>query len=160
MFDRAGRITHKCSYNPHCHLDVRKMRTYTCTHDSGIVAGEPMWIISKSRLRDFWQKADRADSKQPLLAWYTVVSKARWTNFAALKATYPNASLVGDCVVFNIHGNKYRLVARVRFLLHKVFVLRIMTHKQYDQTNWKDECGCFAQNTAHARQPQARPREQ
>jgi mRNA interferase HigB len=54
------------------------------------------------------------------------------------------ASLVGNCVVFNIGGNKYRLVTRVFYRSHKVYILKIMTHAEYDENKWKDECGCFA----------------
>lgn len=107
-----------------------------------------MWIISKSRLRDYWEQPKRAEVKGPLQAWHTVVSHASWESFADLKRTYGNASLVGDCVVFNIAGNKYRLVTRVRYRAHKVYVLKIMTHAEYDVLDWKAECGCFARDEA------------
>jgi len=60
-----------------------------------------------------------------------------------VKAAFPSASIVGDCVVFNIGGNKYRLVTRIRYKSRKVFVLKVMTHSEYDEDKWKDECGCF-----------------
>ena len=49
-----------------------------------------------------------------------------------------------DCVIFNIGGNKYRLVTRILYPSQKVFILKVMTHKEYDQDKWKKECGCFA----------------
>jgi mRNA interferase HigB len=50
---------------------------------------------------------------------------------------------VGRCVVFNIGGNKFRLVTRILYTSQKVFVLRVMTHKEYDDNKWKEECGCY-----------------
>ena len=50
---------------------------------------------------------------------------------------------MGDCIVFNIGGNKYRLITRIRYATQKVFVLKVMTHSEYDKYKWKDECGCF-----------------
>ncbi len=115
-----------------------------------------MWIISKTRLREFWESPGMGDAELPLKAWFTVVSKARWQTWAELRDTYGNASLVGDCVVFNIAGNKYRLVTRIRFLAHKVFTLRIMTHEEYDGQKWKTDCGCYsAEAEAVAKQPKA-----
>ena len=61
-----------------------------------------------------------------------------------VRAEFGTASLVGHCVVFNIGGNKYRLVARVLYPSQKVFVLKVMTHEEYDDGKWKHECGCFA----------------
>ena len=60
-----------------------------------------------------------------------------------MKASFASASIVGDCLVFNIGGNKYRLITRMRYATHKVFVLKVMTHREYDLDTWKDECGCF-----------------
>ena len=64
-------------------------------------------------------------------------------SWADLKATFANASLVGTCIVFNIGGNKCRLVTRVLYPSQKVFVLKVMTHAEYDEHKWKAECGCF-----------------
>ena len=55
-----------------------------------------------------------------------------------------HASTVGNCIVFNIAGNKYRLVTRILYRSQKVFILKVMSHTEYDNQNWKDECGCFA----------------
>lgn len=78
-------------------------------------------------------------------AWYTHVSKkaVAWHSWGDVKADFGRASLVGRCVVFNIGGNKYRLATRILFASQKVFVLRVMTHKEYDEEKCKDECGCY-----------------
>lgn len=100
-----------------------------------------MWIVSLKRLREFW--TDHGRAQIPLRSWYTQTTAAYWRNFAELRATFPAADLVGNCTVFNIAGNHYRLITRVLFPSHKVFVLRVMTHREYDQIDWATQCGCY-----------------
>lgn len=104
-----------------------------------------MRIISKSRLRQFWETPGREDSEGPLRAWHAHVShkSIQWHLWADVKSGFGSASLVGNCVVFNIGGNKYRLVTRILFPSQKVFILKCMTHAEYDQGRWKADCGCF-----------------
>ena len=66
-----------------------------------------------------------------------------WQTWGDLKAEFGTPSLVGNCVVFNIGGNKYRLVTRILYPSQKVFILKVMTHAEYDEDKWKEECGCF-----------------
>jgi len=102
-------------------------------------------VISKSRLSAFWETVGCKDSERPLRAWFTHVNNRRvdWKNWTDVKADFASASHVGNCVVFNIHGNKYRLITRILYASHKVFILRVMTHAEYDEGKWKIECGCF-----------------
>src|SRR4051812_39608316 len=100
-----------------------------------------MRIISKRALRDYSEQHPRA--KDALLAWHRVVGQADWQNYNDLRRDYPSADLVGDCLVFNIRGNAIRLIARMRFRLHVVYVLKVMTHAEYDRNQWPDECGCY-----------------
>lgn len=100
-----------------------------------------MWVVSLKRLREFWKEHERAQLS--LRSWYTQVTVARWKSFAELRRTFPSADLVGNCTVFNIAGNHFRLIARVLFSSHKVFVLRVMTHAEYDQQAWAELCGCY-----------------
>ena len=104
-----------------------------------------MRVISRSRFKRFWEAPNQADAEGPLRAWYTHVSNrmVSWHSWANVTSSYRNASLVGNCVVFNIGGNTYRLVTRVLYRSQKVFVLKIMTHAEYDEDRWKQECGCF-----------------
>src|SRR5690349_757742 len=102
-----------------------------------------MWIISRSHLKTYWESKGQQGSKQPLEDWYTVTEQADWNTWADLKATFADASHVGDCVVFNIGGNKWRLVTRLRYKAHKAFILKVMTHEEYDRLDWKSDCGCF-----------------
>ena len=70
-----------------------------------------MRIISRKALRQFWERPQYADSEQPLRAWFREASRADWKSPAEIKSAYRGASIVGhNRVVFNIGGNKYRLV--------------------------------------------------
>jgi mRNA interferase HigB len=104
-----------------------------------------MRVVSKARLKKFWEAPGHRNAEGPLRAWYTHVSSksVSWQSWGDVKASFASASMVGDCLVFNIGGNKYRLIARVRYATWKVFILKIMTHNEYDEDEWKDECGCF-----------------
>ena len=104
-----------------------------------------MRVISKSRLREFWERPERGDAEGPLRAWYTHVSNrtVAWHSWGDVKVEFGSASLVGNCVVFNISGNKYRLITRILYSSQKVFVLKAMSHTEYDEGQWKLECGCF-----------------
>lgn len=124
-------------------LLVRILRT---NMTRGVDIGEEwMRVISKTRLRQFWESSGNEDSAGPLRAWHTHVSLrcVAWRSWSDVKLTFGSASLVGNCVVFNIGGNKYRLVTRILYPSQKVFILKIMTHVEYDQDTWKDGCGCY-----------------
>lgn len=105
-----------------------------------------MRVISKARLKQFWGLPGQHDAAGALQAWYTHVSKKAvcWNSWGNVKTEFGTASLVGNCIVFNIGGNKYRLVTRVLYPSQKVFILKVMTHKEYDADKCKDDCGCFA----------------
>jgi mRNA interferase HigB len=93
-----------------------------------------MRIISRKALREFWERREYADAEQPLKAWFQEASKADWVSPAAVKNAYGNASIVGGSrVVFNIGGNKYRLVVKVNYPYRVIYVRFIGTHRQYDQ---------------------------
>ena len=94
-----------------------------------------MHVLSKRRLREFWRK--QADAELPLLRWHKLVSKAQYRDLNALRADFPSADWVDRLVVFNIGGNKYRLVADIRFERALVFVKAILTHRNYDKGAWK-----------------------
>lgn len=97
-----------------------------------------MRVIAKHpRLSDFWREHPQAE--KPLLAWHREVEHSAWANFADLRATYGSADKVGRYVVFNVGGNKYRLVCHVRFDIGIVFVKAVLTHEEYDEGDWKDD---------------------
>ena len=83
----------------------------------------------------FWR--EHPDAKSSLESWYVVVRTADWKTPVQLKQVYPNADLVRRRTVFNIAGNKYRLIARVNYETQRVFVLHLLTHPKYDKGTWK-----------------------
>ena len=96
-----------------------------------------MHIITKRRLRDFWRKYP--DAQSSLEYWYTLTKAAQWQNPAELKLIFPTADLVGRLTVFNIAGNKYRLIARIEYRWQKVYIRHVLIHAEYDKGNWKNE---------------------
>ena len=91
-----------------------------------------MRVIARKTLRDFWE-AGHDDAEQPLRAWFAEVQRARWSRMTEIKARFPHASIVdAERVVFNIGGNKYRLVVKVWFPGRTVWVKFIATHAEYD----------------------------
>ena len=92
-----------------------------------------MRIISKRTLREFWEIPKYSDSKGPLESWYQEAEGADWPDPHVIKAKYKNASILkNNTVVFNIHGNTYRLVVRINYKHRMVYIRFIGTHKQYD----------------------------
>ena len=90
-----------------------------------------MRVIAKKALRDFWEK--HADSEQQLKTWYKEATKADWGGPADIKSDYAKASILkGGRVVFNICGNKYRLIVDINYERHWVFIRFIGTHSEYD----------------------------
>lgn len=94
-----------------------------------------MNVISYRRIRDFIEKHPDADAS--LNAWYKTAKKANWQNLAEVQQRYSHADLVGRYVVFNVGYNKYRLIARIVFRSQTVFVIDVLTHKEYDRDKWK-----------------------
>ena len=97
-----------------------------------------MRIIALKALKDHWQLPNRGDSEQPLKAWYAIAKEADWGNFAEVKEQFRSASAVGDRVVFNIAGNKYRLVTWINFEFRIIYVRFVGTHREYDEVDVKN----------------------
>ncbi len=95
--------------------------------------GVRMRIISRAKIRNFWENKNYRDTEQPLKAWFDEAKKANWEKPKDIKLLYRNASfLANNRVVFNIHGNKYRLVVAVKYDFGICYIRFIGTHKQYD----------------------------
>ena len=91
-----------------------------------------MRVIAKRTLREFWKL--HPDSEQPLKAWHAEVADAAWQTPADVKAKFGTASILKDCrVVFNIGGNKYRLVVKINFDYQVVYVRFVGSHEDYDK---------------------------
>lgn len=95
-----------------------------------------MRIIAVRTLKEYWEEFPQA--KQALLSWYEEAETANWANPNDLKAQYRNASVLTDKrVVFNIHGNTYRLIVDIEYRLKIAFVVWFGTHPQYDKIDAK-----------------------
>ncbi len=94
-----------------------------------------MRIIAKRTLRVFWERERRfADAKRALEDWHAQVSHADWATPAEVKAQYGEASILkGSRVVFNICGNKYRLIVQINYPYRVVYIRFVGTHAEYDQ---------------------------
>ena len=89
-------------------------------------------IIARRALREFWER--HPDAEQPLRAWYHDTRKADWRSPADIKRMYANASIAGENrVVFNIKGNKYRLVVAINYPYRMCYVRFVGTHQAYDR---------------------------
>lgn len=92
-----------------------------------------MRIISKCTLRRFWKQASYRDARRPLESWFEEASRANWPTPQSVKDAYANASFCGnDRVVFNIAGNKYRLVVEIQYQSSIIWIKFVGTHGQYD----------------------------
>jgi mRNA interferase HigB len=94
-----------------------------------------MHVIAKPALIDFWKK--HPDSENPLTAWFRTMEGNIFSDFNELRATFASADYVNGLTVFNIGGNKYRLIASIHYNRHKVFIRAVLTHRDYDHGVWK-----------------------
>ncbi|HSE73839.1 MAG TPA: type II toxin-antitoxin system HigB family toxin [Dongiaceae bacterium] len=93
-----------------------------------------MRLISVSTLKEFWARPGCSDAEQPLRTWVKVVKSAQWSNPVEIKQVFRSADILPNGrVVFDIGGNKYRLVAAIHYRGRRVYVRFIGTHKEYDK---------------------------
>jgi mRNA interferase HigB len=94
-----------------------------------------MRVIALGTLKTYLAgDSSRADAREPLLAWYRAVKAADWESPVDVKKTFGSASILkGGRVVFNIAGNKYRLVVWINYRYRVVYIRFIGTHREYDQ---------------------------
>jgi mRNA interferase HigB len=91
-------------------------------------------IIAKGSLKKFWERSGCADARGPLYSWYAEAIKATWRSPQEIKDQYASASICGNNRgVFNVGGNKYRLVVEVQYRAGIVWVKFVGTHAQYDR---------------------------
>ena len=94
-----------------------------------------MRVISVKKLREFWTL--HPDAEKPLRAWAKVAKASDWDKFADIRRTYAHADQVGKFTVFNIGGNKFRLVVVVHFDRDRLYVRHVLTHEEYDEGGWR-----------------------
>ncbi|GAB1535171.1 type II toxin-antitoxin system HigB family toxin [Geovibrio sp. ADMFC3] len=93
-----------------------------------------MRIIARKTIIDFYTL--HPDSKNALEAWFFEAKQAKWNSFNCIKDRYRSASLIaGNRVIFNICGNKYRLIVKIHYTVGLIYIRFIGTHKEYDKIN-------------------------
>lgn len=94
-----------------------------------------MQVIARRTLREFWQREPR--SEVPLQTWYAIAAKANWTGPADIKALFgATVDFVGDSrMIFDIGGNKYRLIVHFAYAYQRALIKFVGTHKEYDKIN-------------------------
>ena len=95
----------------------------------------PTHVIAKPALVAFWTK--HPDAVGPVQAWYKTTESEVFTDFNNLRETFASADYVDGLTVFNIGGNKYRLVAAIHYNRRKVYIRAVLTHTEYDRGNWR-----------------------
>ena len=95
-----------------------------------------MHIITRKRLNEFAEK--HPDTKAALQRWYRLMKSGRFSSFAELRKTFPSADQVGKLTVFNIGGDKARLIAAIHYNRQKVYIRAVLTHDEYDKGKWKE----------------------
>jgi mRNA interferase HigB len=96
-----------------------------------------MHVISRKKLREAWVLDPVLET--PLRAWMKVAEKAKWKRFNDVRATLQNADQVGKFSVFDILGNRYRLICVIHYNRGKVFIRHVLSHAEYDRGRWKSE---------------------
>jgi len=99
--------------------------------------GRDVHIISYKAIREF--KAARPEAGPALDNWYRVSAACNWRSFAELRQVFGSADWVKPYVVFDIAGNKYRLVAEINFRSQTLFIRHILTHQEFTKGEWKKE---------------------
>lgn len=97
-----------------------------------------MRVISKRPLRTFWEA--HREAEPALSDFYQKLSRVSASSIVELRTTFPAADLVGDCVVFNVGGNNYRVIAHVDFKVEIAFIRFVLSHAEYDRGKWRSDC--------------------
>lgn len=96
-----------------------------------------MHVISYRRLREYGKT--HSDCQESLDNWYKVAQKADWSNLVEVHSVFPSAEAVGNFTVFNIKGNKYRLIVSIDYDRQVIYIKYVFTHAEYDRGTWKND---------------------
>lgn len=99
-----------------------------------------MHVIKRAKLIEFWEKKENGGSESFLDAWFRTMKKGAFENIAQLREVYRHADIVGECTVFNIGANKYRVITKIYFTEQTLLIRFVLTHKEYDKNAWKKDC--------------------
>jgi len=94
-----------------------------------------MPIVSKKKLVDFWKMYP--NSRTGLEQWFKLISRMKFSDYNQLRSVFPSADYVDGFIVFNIGGNKFRLITAIHFNRSKAYVRDIFSHASYDKKEWR-----------------------
>jgi mRNA interferase HigB len=94
-----------------------------------------MWVISRRSLREFWEIHPQA--KQPLSAWFRVMERGTFTDFNAIRQTFGAADYVAPHTIFDVGGNRFRVITAIHYNRERVYIRNVFTHAEYDA--WSNE---------------------
>jgi len=95
-----------------------------------------MHVITRKRLNEFAKL--HPDTKNALVQWYKTIKQNEFASFVEIRRLFPYADRVGKLTVFNIGGNKVRLIAAIHYNRKKVYIRAVLTHAEYDEGRWKE----------------------
>ena len=95
-----------------------------------------MHVITRKRLNDFAEKFP--ETNNALADWYRLMKQNDFDSIAEVRSVFPSADKVGKLTVFNIGGNKVRLIAAIHYNRKKIYIRAVLTHKEYDAGNWRE----------------------
>lgn len=96
-----------------------------------------MHVISRKKIIQFIERFP--PSRASLESWYKILSKSSYQSFAELRLTYPSADQVGKLTVFNVSGNKFRLIAAIHYNRQILYIREILTHAEYSEEKWRNQ---------------------
>jgi len=120
----------------------RRIREISRVARSGSLRGEHflgrgvMHVITRKRLNDFAEV--HPESRSALYRWYHLLKSQNVNSFAELREIFPNADQVGKFTVFNVGGNKVRLISAIHYNRRKVYIRAVLTHEEYNKSTWKE----------------------
>lgn len=93
-----------------------------------------MNVISKPGLLKLSKK--HPETLPTLTLWYKVVKRAVWRGLHEVRRSYPTADQVGNVLIFDVMGNRYRLITHVNYAVQRIYVKALMTHREYERKEW------------------------
>jgi mRNA interferase HigB len=97
-----------------------------------------MRIITERKLKEFWTENEVAETV--LRDWIRTVRFADWKTSADVKKTFNSVNVYKNCTIFDVGGNKYRIIAKVEYQMHLVFIRFVLNHSEYDEKKWQSDC--------------------
>ena len=94
-----------------------------------------MHVISRKKLKE--ASSRHSDLEAPLDVWFRIAKRASWQTLTDIREAFSSADVVEKWTVFNIKGNKYRLITEVNYRFQRIYIRHVLTHAEYDQEKWK-----------------------